>query len=271
MVHTRVYNAHTSEESPLIIGLPGFVHREETTRIDQFLTKIANYGIHGARITYSQIEVKDNGKTISCAFKLENYAQDLQNAIEALPKQLNIDKRRIGLIASSIGALIFAYYQNQKKQDSPTPCCIISLSPFLGWPYLANKQKKEEVGANSQDILIPNPFDHLNGVRRFIPKEYFSHVINTDGLMFLGTYKQDSVPALTILGKKDEISSPEAMRNYHRILSSSLEDLLEYDTGHDVPALLWEKEALEFLTKTLKKTYQTFQELQAFLEETERQ
>ncbi len=239
---------------PVVIGLPGFTHRSERTRIDNLLEKLTRHGIFGVRVNYPGIiERQENGRVIECHFNLQGYIQSAKEAREYVSRSSEIDATKIGLLSSSMGSGIVGHWLAQNPDWSPSG--MVAISPLSGWRYYGNEQARSLIQRMKYDIIIPlTEKDKQQGiVKRVIPKEYLEEVISTDAITSLGMSRRTpTIPMMTIIGTNDNQVSQESMDAYHRALADpNNEELKTWTSGHAVPEKRYEAGAITFFKKYL--------------------
>jgi len=236
-----------------MLGIPGLVHAQEDTRVDNLLKELNKSRINGARMTFSGIEY--NEANIRCNFNLNQYINDISQAVDSASKE----NSSIGIITSSIGAGIFSYFisQNPIKISG-----LVSISPAVGWPYYGNQTIRNSLENNPRDFEITSLYDKEKNRKRTITREGLLEMMKANGLEVLRTsYKPDSMKVLTIIGKNDRISDYASMLEYHQLLGGKTEELLEYDCGHDINMDFCQDEIVRFLKEVLCKKDRTTSQL----------
>lgn len=248
MSSLRNYLAGQNANNSFVIGVPGFVAFEETTRLDRLLQKIATeHNTNCSRLTYSDIHYEPWRNELRAEFNLERCVQDLRDSVIFLTSQSQSPNPKISFVASSIGAAITTRYL--LSYEDQRPASFAAISPLLGWPYFASESTRLQLQKNKHNIPI---LQNGGTIRRYIPREQLPSLMEVDTLKELEEKGNiPNVSVLTVIGIRDEISNPQAMRRFHELLGGSKENLHEYDAGHDIPSDLYEQPLISFLTSSI--------------------
>ncbi|MBS3071515.1 hypothetical protein J4408_00835 [Candidatus Pacearchaeota archaeon] len=253
MAITKWYRTDAKGRAPVVLGLPGFVQEDEDTRIDYFLREFKEkHNINGMRLTWPNITFDQERKTIECRFKMDEYLTTLQEAIKELKADQHVDSDIVGVLASSMSASVFAYHLASENTNFK---CYTSICPMIGWNYFGNPPLRSNLERNPRNIPVSNYYDKQKGITRYIPASYLDQIIEVDALEALKDYNKNGMNVMTIIGKQDDVSNPESMRQYHKFLGGSEANILEYDAGHDVNPNLCEDPIIRFFTSSLKKDF----------------
>ncbi len=237
-----------ANKSPLVIGVGGLLEQEESGRVQDMLAILQNRGC----VTYSvRFEtICRDGNTILCPIS-DQWTQNFTRVAETAMQDPRVDRTRIGIIASSIGATIADYAISSNSMLSE------GLGPYATISPLARPHPDAVIGikyfiSNSKDLDVSFPHDKERGIRRVIPHVNLSHVLQMNTPPELAKRSQAyHIKPLTIVGRNDDRCDIEASRERHRVLNGSSEFLLEYEEGHIVPATLTEKPVIEFMMREL--------------------
>src|SRR3989338_3966193 len=141
---------------PRIIALPGFVHQNEKSRVDELLEICEKeHGFKSRRVHYSAIERRDN--RIICHFNLSQYVADLYTAI-----QENTESP-ILVFASSMSAAIVGHYIAQRPHNHGI-VGYASVSPLPGWKQYANEKIRTRIIQDRRNVPLTGKYDVKSGV-----------------------------------------------------------------------------------------------------------
>jgi len=249
-IHTLKYSTELSDESPIVFALPGLVGAGEQTRMNNILEDLAKIGTTGILIYYAQT-TRETEKTIKCRFNFDQVTEEITRTIEKELSSLKANRNRIGLISNSISA-IPATKILANSNSGFNISVYSSISPLLGWKYFARPELRKlfEEGA---DIPISSPEEKKAGIIRLIPRDLVSHLAGINLFEELDhlEYKSNGAKVLTVMGKRDNSSSPDSIREYHKRIGGSPENLIELDAGHDVMGS--DHYIIDFMARNLSK------------------
>jgi pimeloyl-ACP methyl ester carboxylesterase len=251
------------EKAPVVIGAPGFIKPLEGRRVGRLLEQLKERGIIGYEFIYDGVESTQlrNGKTrIVCDFTLEGYVRNLKETIETAFSNPDVDQSRVGVLASSISGMIFAYFITQNPEFPIRSYA--SISPLVGWKYYGTEQARQYVkqlresnkinpAPNNSFIPITTDNDKSNNVERVIPIQRLDELERLDAIEVLDRNYRGSIDVMTFVGGKDNVSNPESIKEYHRKLRGSEEKLIVYpECGHAIP-IEDTLQSVEFFENTL--------------------
>jgi len=243
MISVRSYVPEVRNQNQAIIGLPGFLHKDETSRIDHFLEELSkSNGIYGVRVNFPGIERVD--KAITCNFNVGNYVKTLAETVNHVRES---HTGNIAVIASSVSAGVLGHYIGEN--GNPFDMCV-NISPLPGWQEFANPKVREAILKAGNGIPLTSERDKRFGITRDIPQEYVEEALKFNSLMALEKYDPTKRPmkVLTLAGTKDQVVGMPAMRKFHAALGGIEEGLWTYDFGHDIPHDITREKVIEFLT-----------------------
>ena len=237
-----------TEKAPIVIGVGGLLEQGESGRIQDMLGKLQEHGCITYSIRFSTI--CRNGDTILCPMS-DQWNGNFIATAEAAMQDPRVDRTRVGIIASSIGATIVDYVIATNSFLSE------GLGPYAAISPLARPHSNAVLGINyllnaGRDLDVSFPHDKEKGVRRIIPHANLRNVLQINTPLELAKRSRAyNIRPLTIIGKRDDRCDIDASRERHGILGGQKEFLLEYDEGHGVPAEITEKPIIKFMLKEL--------------------
>lgn len=247
MIKAKFYLPKTEGKIPLIVGLPGFLHESERSRIDCYLEKLCNeHSFAGIRLNFSGIIRID--KKIICYFNLKQYVSDIQELMFHVYQTPKFNHDKIGFVASSVSSGVFGHYLTQAISD--IRCCAL-ISPLPGWKSYATEEVRKRIERAQNGIPLTQPRDFKNGIERYIPQISFEEAQKMDALSALQDYKNYSMRVLTLLGNKDNLANIEDIRSFHKILVGKEDGIFNYECGHDIPYNISEKAVIDFFVREL--------------------
>jgi len=218
----------------LIVGFPGLRGQEEEHRIKQQLAYLREQGHNTLLIDYASIERKWDGKLLVC--RPDMNAEDVGETIEHHAEDLNVKPSRIGVISNSMGTILATkYIMGLKPTDYPS--AFASYSPLPGWRQFSTEPARRHFETGQADLPVTSVEDASAGRKRVIAKESLQELATLDCLKELAARNPrifSGMSALTIFGNRDTISSPEGMKQFHRLLGGTEEGLIEIYANHDL-------------------------------------
>lgn len=237
------------DKKPLVIGVGGLLEQGEKGRIQDLLEKMQDVGCVIYSVRFNTI-CRD-GNTILCPMS-DRWVSDFNATVQAALSDERVDKYRIGIIASSIGATIADYAISTSTQLAS------GLGPYATISPLSRPNPKaipfiREMISKKMDFDVSFPHDKEKGLRRVIPYDSLGMLAEIDTNTRLAQRSRAyQINPLTIIGLKDDRCDIESSRERHRLLEGNPSNLLEYDEGHGVSAELTEKPILEFMIRELQ-------------------
>lgn len=215
-----------SQKKHLVIGIPGLITGQEKSRLEKIGEELI--GVTLVKPKFSGIE--QDGNTIYCRFSMDDYVWDLGRVLNGINPR---DYNSIGVVSSSTGAAIFAYFLAQ--QQFPINW-YVALSPFCR----LNPKVRPFVASCltcGGDLDISSQYDLSNRVKRIIPNENIPGLLEVDCNKALTNSKRPlSIgDVLTLIGEKDERIDIEEGKNHHGLLGGREENLGILPSGHDLP------------------------------------
>ncbi len=233
-----------TEKRPLIIGAGGLLEKEETGRIDETLGSLREYGCITYGVKFSAI-CRD-GDTLVCPISFA-WIGDVKATVETALNDERIDKKRIGIIASSLGATMMDYFiaRDHTLAEGLGPYTAISPFARLNRQLVPAIQKFQE---RKQDLDLSSAYDKERGIKRVIPYSNLDIILDLDSTAELEKRSRIyHINPLTIIGVKDDRCDIEAMKKRHEILDGKSENLLQHNCGHAIPQQEIEKDIVQFI------------------------
>lgn len=262
---------------PVVIAFPGLVECSEHTRADNILKGLTAHGIAGIVWTYAHPACEYEGRKGEVQ-KLREMSFQLNTEI-ALPnikagleyihqhaREGHYDKYKVGVLTSSIGAGLFGKLFERYAIKHHEVIAHTAISPLPGWNQFVDARTREAILKSEKDFNISSEHDKKNGLVRTIQQRSLKDLAKMDGLASLGRLNEKLrcvriygghtdivLPAqLTIMGKNDKTSDPEGMRKYHELMGGKPENLIEFESGHDVPEEESNQRVIDFFVEQLK-------------------
>jgi len=236
------------EKKPAVIGVGGLLEREECGRIQNMLEILKENGcvIYSARFR----TICRDGNTIICPISTE-WTEDINLVVNETIKDERVDTKRIGIIASSLGATFMDYFiaKNPALAEGLNP--YVALVPFAR-PHPAIKPHIQKMIDGKVDMDVSFQHDREKGITRKIPSHCLQTVLDVDTPSVLSKRSiAYNISPLTILGLKDDRCDNSAAKERHEILNGKPENLIELDYGHSIPQEAVQEKVIQFITKGL--------------------
>lgn len=257
-----MYCPPTEGRKPVVVGFPGFATTaDEYGRTDRVLEELSKRGIVGVKFAHSSVQKE--GTRIVAPFMLEEYVAEYAEAIEYASGRDDVDKGRIGVIASSISATIVAYLlareYNGRKLTASIRCAAFT-APVTGWNHLYDAQKREQL-TRLQDakpdwhLDISTPEDKMGSISRMIPGRSVAEFMKLDPLRMLESgITHGGLEVLTIGGDADTTVNPASFPLFHSRLGGQPGNIFIYSgQSHYVDLRLYEKAVIDFFTAHLNQ------------------
>lgn len=248
---SRIYIPQERKKAhPVIIGFPGFVHSYEENRMDNIFKELQRQGVAGIRTSYSEIGWLEGGKKIICPVHIKTLERDVSRTLQYLERESHLnhfDNKRIGILASSIGAGIFG--QCFAKHFYTGIKSYVSISPVPGWNQYATEEQRRLILESKKELDISSKREREEGITRIIPYNSISELKRLDSMKALEKIKfRRMLPkTLTLRGEKDKLASAEAMRRHHELMGGELDDFLEFPAEHEIPEYLSNNKIIDFI------------------------
>lgn len=259
--HIKVYKPKSNGRKPVVVGFPGFATApDEDGRTDTVLRALTEQDIVGIKFTHSS--VRKEGSTIIAPFNLADYVGQYAGALDYAAGLDDVDRERVGVIASSMSGAIIAYmlareYREGRKTEVPIRC-IAFTAPVAGWDCLydvATRAKLARVKDRPEGHLdISTPEEKMGGIARKIPFCDISEFMKLDVLKMLeGGITHQGIEVLTIGGGADTTVDPTSFRPFHECFGGRSGNIFIYEgQPHKLDIELYKKEVLRFFTSHLQ-------------------
>ncbi|MEK6915310.1 MAG: hypothetical protein AABW89_02085 [Nanoarchaeota archaeon] len=235
-------------KQPLVIGVGGLLEKDENGRIQEMLSAMEKRGC----VTYAHVfrTICRDGNRIICPVN-GGWIDDIKEVIRPAMEDEHVDQKRVGFIASSLGATFLDYFlaSDETLTDKSKPYASIAPYAKVNGGVVAHIKRMIE---RKIDLDVSSPHDTERGIKRIIPSSCLEMVLDIDVPKVL-TQRQKpySIMPLTILGLKDDRADNEAIRKRHKILNGREQDLIELDCGHNIPQELIQERILQFMYSNL--------------------
>jgi mannose-6-phosphate isomerase-like protein (cupin superfamily) len=243
-------------KAPAIIGMPGFVERIDGGRIDTALDELSKEGFIGYSMQFKGVTSEES--TVICNFNLESYLKDVKEVYDRALSDPDVDKERIGFLASSISGAIFPHFLARYPETNKSIRAYVAISPVMGWEHYADKATRDEIKSLGKKRLmgylsITSDYDEKRGIERVIPRRCFPELEKLDTMKALENWLHNGMNVMTLVGINDIVTPSSSMKSYHAKLGGNPESLKEYPCGHAIPLDLIREPVKEFFKSTLLK------------------